>query len=250
MNTPLTIELLRNNSIRTFLLIAVLGINTSFAQTSEFKTETINTNKEVIFGAGVHRVGVSMWGGGAGGNAGGYKLNGNEDIRQSGSGGGASSWAGKRVSVIKDKTYSVIVGKGGAKGVYNSSNDTASEGRDGTASSFGDHTNLLVRAEGGYSFKDRNGGNFSGGEAGKNTLPSYDCSGQVWPQITGLEVHTETDRFVSINWDNLPGAFSYIVVYKPVSGDASTSLSQETSVSSITINNLRADTEYEFQLIA
>ena len=136
MNTPLTVELLRNNLIRTFLLIAVLGINTSFAQTVENKTKTINTNKEVTFGAGVDKVSVSMWGGGAGGNAGGYKLNGNEDIRQSGSGGGAGSYLSKVRTVTPGVPFSVTVGKGGTKGVYNSSNDTASEGTDGTASFF------------------------------------------------------------------------------------------------------------------
>jgi hypothetical protein len=236
-------------SIVAFLFFVALGTNHSFAQSVEHKKETIKTNKEVIFGAGVDKVSVSMWGGGAGGNAGGFKLNGNQDTRQSGSGGGASSWAGKTITVNPDKKYSVIIGKGGAKGVYNSSNDTASEGGDGTASSFGDYANFLVKAGGGYSFKNRNSGNFSGGEAGKNILPSYDCSGRNWTQITGLEVQTKTDRFVSINWDNLPGAVSYIVIYKPTSSVETSFLIQETSVSSIIISDLMDNTEYEFQII-
>lgn len=59
-----------------------------------------------------------MWGGGAGGEAGGEALNGNENTRRGGSGGGASSWAGKLINVAQGKSYLVKVGKGGTKSIF------------------------------------------------------------------------------------------------------------------------------------
>ncbi|MCP9770494.1 fibronectin type III domain-containing protein [Lacihabitans sp. LS3-19] len=215
------------------------------AQSVEYKKETIKTNKEVIFGAGVSNVDVSMWGGGAGGNAGGEAINGNLDYRRAGSGGGASSWAGKSLSIIPGKKYAVEVGEGGTKGIFNQSNNTSSWPSDGSNSSFRDGNNRLVESQGGFASPDK----IAGGGNGRAILPAYNCSNIVWPTFQGISVNALADKFASITWESVPGASSYYIIYQPRYSNLDKKNVIEVNENKAILTDLKSGVLYDVQII-
>ncbi|MFT7157602.1 MAG: hypothetical protein ACI8Q1_002622, partial [Parvicella sp.] len=232
-------------SIAAYLFFATLGTNISFAQTVENKKEIINTNKEVTFGAGVDKVSISMWGGGAGGNAGGETVSGNTDYRRSGSGGGASSWAGKILSITPGKKYSVKVGKGGSKGVFNESNNTGSWPGDGDNSSFADGNIKLVESQGGFASPDK----IVGGGNGRAILPAYNCSNIVWPTFQGITINALADIYTTITWDGVPGASSYYIIYQPRYSNLDKKKVIQVSENKAILTDLKSGVLYDVQII-
>jgi hypothetical protein len=151
----------------------------SFSQT---KTLNYNTSGNIVFGAGVTSVNVSMWGGGGGGSAGGgWALSESTFALYTyylGAGGGGSNWTGGNVTVVPGTTYNFVVGLGGAAGGFGYSPNILYSlplaGGNGGASSF-----LGVISPGGYGGTAPN--TATGGARANNPTPnpgSYASAGE------------------------------------------------------------------------
>ena len=206
----------KNFSLRflaSTLFILLLNV-TGISQTTSV-VKTFNTSGNVVFGAGVSTVNVSMWGGGGGGSAGGMKeyTNATDYILHPGAGGGGSNWAGTTVAVAPGIFYGVTVGTGGAGGGFDGNNNPLSGGNGtgslfytvssgggfaGTVSGFnafgGARAANPVPDPGiGYAENGQNEGNSYGGNGGLSNSGNYGASGTnlTWsglgyPQVPGI----------------------------------------------------------------
>ncbi|GAA4323226.1 Kelch repeat-containing protein [Flaviaesturariibacter amylovorans] len=99
--------------------------------------KSFTTSGNIVFGAGVTTVNVSLWGAGGGGSGGGMTENpGNTPTFWCGAGGGGANWNGGPVSVTAGTSYGYAVGVGGAAGIIDGDGNPQ-WGGDGTGSAFG-----------------------------------------------------------------------------------------------------------------
>ncbi|RYY84848.1 MAG: hypothetical protein EOO15_18445, partial [Chitinophagaceae bacterium] len=141
MNKFLSTAAQKTNRITTGkrLLVAALFLFVAYAPALAQTTsvvKTFGTSGNIVFGAGVTSVNVSMWGGGGGGSGGGMTENpGNTPTFWCGGGGGGANWNGGPVAVTAGTSYSYAVGVGGAAGIIG--DNGPQWGGDGTGSAFG-----------------------------------------------------------------------------------------------------------------
>lgn len=169
-----------NNLTRIQLLAAIFilaSCASAFSQTTNV-VKTYNSSSNIIFGAGVTSVNVSMWGGGGGGCAGGmkeYQSNGVDYNLHYGAGGGGSNWAGGAVNVTPFQSYAITVGGGGAAGGVDGNGNPQNGGN-------GSYSNFLSFYSYGGSGGYISGFNAFGGARASNSVPDpgapYAANGQ------------------------------------------------------------------------